>query len=91
MYTNHDIPGDYDQELRPELSQYGSLRRLYLHHRPDQEDPFEQVRVFVEFTNKASAVRAYADLNQRFFSQRLIRADFYPTERFALGNLNDEM
>uniref|UniRef100_A0AC34QV71 Splicing factor 45 n=1 Tax=Panagrolaimus sp. JU765 TaxID=591449 RepID=A0AC34QV71_9BILA len=89
MYTNADYPDDYESELQPELSQYGSIRRIYMHRQPNMEDPFEQVRIFVEYKNKASAVRAYADLNQRFFSQRPIRADFYPTERFALGRYND--
>jgi len=91
MYINDDIPDDYEAELRPELSQYGHIRRIYLHPKPEAEDELEQVRIFVEYANKATAVRAYADLNQRFFSERLIRADFYPTEKFALGQYNDDV
>lgn len=91
MYINDDIPEDYEAELRPELSHYGHIRRIYLQPNPEAEEELEQARIFVEYANKATAVRAYADLNQRFFSERLIKADFYPPERFALGHYSDQV
>uniref|UniRef100_A0A914YLE1 Splicing factor 45 n=1 Tax=Panagrolaimus superbus TaxID=310955 RepID=A0A914YLE1_9BILA len=89
IYTLDDIPEDYDNELRPELSRYGVIKKLILHRDPDAEDFFDQVRIFVDYPNKAAAIRAYADLNNRFFNARSIRATFYPTDRFMLGHYFD--
>uniref|UniRef100_A0A914QP89 Splicing factor 45 n=1 Tax=Panagrolaimus davidi TaxID=227884 RepID=A0A914QP89_9BILA len=89
IYTLDDIPDDYDNELRPELSRYGVIKNLILHRDSEAEDFFDQCRIFVDYPNKAAAIRAYADLNNRYFNGRSIRATFYPTDRFMLGHYFD--
>lgn len=90
MFTIEDMPEDYDAELRPELSQYGVIKKLILHRLPD-EDEFNQVRIFVDYSNKAAAIRAFAHLNSRYYNEKLIQADFYPIDRFNLGFYSDPM
>uniref|UniRef100_A0AC35GLG1 RNA-binding motif protein 17 n=1 Tax=Panagrolaimus sp. PS1159 TaxID=55785 RepID=A0AC35GLG1_9BILA len=89
IYTLDDIPDDYDNELRPELSRYGVIKNLILHRDSEAEDFFDQCRIFVDYPNKAAAIRAYADLNNRYFNGKNIRATFYPTDRFMLGHYFD--
>lgn len=43
----------------------------------------EKVRIFVEFTNQAQAIKSVIDLNKRFFNGRAIRAVFYDVDDFV--------
>lgn len=43
----------------------------------------EAVRIFVEYTNVAQAIKAVVALNGRYFAGRSIRAGFYPLETFS--------
>ncbi len=43
----------------------------------------DSVRIFVEFTNVAQAIKAVVDLNGRFFAGRSIRATFYSLDAYT--------
>lgn len=42
----------------------------------------EAVRIFIEFTNVGQAIKAFVDLNGRFFGGRSIKASFYDLEAY---------
>lgn len=46
------------------------------------------VRIFLEFTNIAQAIKAVIDLNGRFFGGRSINATFYPLDEFTNRKLD---
>lgn len=48
----------------------------------------ESVRIFLEFTNVAQAIKAVVDLNGRFFGGRNIRPSFYSLEDFNNKNFD---
>lgn len=48
----------------------------------------EAVRIFVEFTNAAQAIKAYVDLNGRYFGGRPIRAAFYDLDNYQARIFN---
>jgi hypothetical protein len=45
------------------------------------------VRVFLAFAEKKHAIRAFLDMEGRFFGGRRITAGFYPEDRFAARDL----
>uniref|UniRef100_A0A914S171 RRM domain-containing protein n=1 Tax=Parascaris equorum TaxID=6256 RepID=A0A914S171_PAREQ len=57
---------------------------IQLLHASDEE----AVRIFVEFTNVAQAIKAFVDLNGRYFGGRSIRASFYDLERYNANELD---
>lgn len=48
----------------------------------------DAVRIFLEFTNVAQAIKAVIDLNGRFFGGRAILASFYPLDNFTNRKLD---
>ncbi|VDN03695.1 unnamed protein product [Thelazia callipaeda] len=48
----------------------------------------EAVRIFVEFTNVGQAIKAFVDLNGRFFGGRSIKASFYDLEAYNSNQFN---
>ncbi len=50
-------------------------------------DPSEAVRIFIQFTRQESALKAYIDLNGRFFGGRVVNASFYDEDRFNANDL----
>lgn len=51
----------------------------------------EAIRVFLEFSNQAQAIKAVIDLNGRFYGGRQCRATFYPLEEYSNGKLDTEI
>lgn len=43
----------------------------------------EAVRIFVEYTNTAQAIKAVVALNGRYFAGRSVKAGFYPPDVFS--------
>ena len=57
-------------------------------------EPTEAVRIFLQFTRQESALKAFIDLNGRFFGGRSVNASFYSEERFCANDLvpnNEEL
>lgn len=80
------------QETREECLKYGPVRRcevVDLHESRAYKDcPVEEaVRTFVAFEKQESAVKAYRDLNGRYFGGRQITAVFFDEKRFESMDL----
>lgn len=86
-------PGEVDDllesETKEECSKYGEVNRCLIFEIPNKRVPDDQaVRIFVEFAEVQSAVKASNDLNGRYFGGRIVRATFYDVkkfERYELG------
>lgn len=83
-------PGEVDNtleaETKEECSKYGRVRAcVVVEFRNLPEN--EAVRTFVEFEEQESAIRAYKDMNRRFFGGRQIAAAFFDEDRFHRRDL----
>lgn len=80
-------PGQVDEELEAETKEecrkYGDVVKCLIYEIPNKRVPDDQaVRIFVEFQNAESAIKAVCDLNGRYFGGRVVKASFYSHERF---------
>lgn len=85
-------PGDVDDDLPGELyeecSKYGEVVRVLIFEVKDGSTPeTEAVRIFVKFAKQAVAMKAYLELNDRFFGGRTVWVCFYPEARFEANDL----
>jgi splicing factor 45 len=83
-------PGTVDDDLAGETKQecerYGPVTSCVVY-----EEPLGgAVRLFVVFTAQESAVRAFRDLNGRFFAGRQVTASYYDEDKFARRALSRE-
>lgn len=79
-----DVDEDLEEEAAEEASKYGKLKKCVIKElsgRPDDE----AVRIFLEYEDVASATKAFADLNGRYFGGRTVRARFFDEKLFAEG------
>lgn len=79
-----DVDEDLEEETAEEASKYGKLKKCVIKElsgRPDDE----AVRIFLEYEDVASATKAFADLNGRYFGGRTVRARFFDEKLFAEG------
>ena len=79
-------------ETKEECRKYGEVKECVIREVPDflfasAVPEEERVRTFVCFERQDSAVRAFRDLNGRFFGGRQIVATFYDEEKFARCDL----
>ncbi|OTF74047.1 splicing factor 45-like protein [Euroglyphus maynei] len=79
-------PGEVDAELEPETkeecSKYGEI-----YEKKDYESEEDAVKIFIEFAQVDSAIKALVDLNGRYFGGRIVKASFYELEKFRKGNI----
>jgi len=84
-------PGEVDDELEAETAsectKYGEVVKCIIYEMPDGTPPEEAVRIFVEFHRPESALKAYIDLNGRYFGGRVVDATFYSEDRFQNSDL----
>lgn len=86
-------PGDVDvmlaDECKQECSKYGPVNDCVIFEiTSDPECPAEErVRTFVYFEKQESAVKAYREMNGRFFGGRQIAASFYDEVKFQKRDL----
>uniref|UniRef100_A0A1I7Y1T0 Splicing factor 45 n=1 Tax=Steinernema glaseri TaxID=37863 RepID=A0A1I7Y1T0_9BILA len=83
MVSKEEVDSDLEPEIRGEMQKYGQVANVVIHSFTSPE-PEEEVRIFVEFTNVAQSIKAFVDLNGRFFAGRSIRAGFYPVDSYEL-------
>ncbi|MCP9265811.1 SPF45 [Dirofilaria immitis] len=88
MVGPDEIDDQLEPEVKDEMKKYGQLSSL-MHSslKIDGDDLLqanddEAVRIFVEFTNVGQAIKAFVDLNGRFFGGRSIKASFYDLEAY---------
>ncbi|KAJ1352269.1 hypothetical protein KIN20_008568 [Parelaphostrongylus tenuis] len=85
MLTNMVGPDEVDDELEPEIreemAKYGQVASVIIHKMEGVSDDVA-VRIFVEFTNVAQAIKAFVVMNGRFFGGRSVAASFYSVDDF---------
>uniref|UniRef100_A0A0N4XJ59 Splicing factor 45 n=1 Tax=Nippostrongylus brasiliensis TaxID=27835 RepID=A0A0N4XJ59_NIPBR len=85
MLTNMVGPDEVDDELEPEIreemAKYGQVASVVIHKMEGVSDELA-VRIFVEFTNVAQAIKAFVVMNGRFFGGRSVAASFYSLDDF---------
>ncbi|PIO71017.1 hypothetical protein TELCIR_07099 [Teladorsagia circumcincta] len=85
MLTNMVGPDEVDDELEPEIreemAKYGQVASVVIHKLEGVSDDVA-VRIFVEFTNVAQAIKAFVVMNGRFFGGRSVAASFYSVDDF---------
>jgi splicing factor 45 len=84
-------PGEVDEilaeECKQECSKYGPVSTCVVFEVSGPCPPEENVRTFVHFERQESAVKAYRDMNGRFFGGRQIAASFYDEDKFGKRDL----
>lgn len=85
-----DVDSDLETEIREEMKKYGQLNNVIVHQLPNMPDE-EAVRIFLEFSNSAQAIKAIIDLNGRYFAGRPIRASFYQLDEYSQRKLDTEI
>lgn len=80
-------PGEVDEELeaetKEECKKYGEVVKCLIYEIPNKKvADDEAVRIFVEFREVESAIKAATDLNGRYFGGRVVRVSFYNVGRF---------
>ncbi|CAD6192918.1 unnamed protein product [Caenorhabditis auriculariae] len=71
MIGLEELDSEFEEEVKEEMGKYGQVVAVVIHKRESQP-PEEQVRVFVEFTNVAQAIKAFVVMNGRFFAGRAV-------------------
>ncbi|CAM9551982.1 unnamed protein product [Ascophyllum nodosum] len=88
-------PGEVDDELegetQGECERFGPVRRCIIYEMKDGDLPdTEKVRIFVAFEKQESAVKAYLEMNGRYFAGRQIAASFYKEDKFDALQLDPQ-
>ena len=93
--TRRPRPGEVDGELSAEIgeecSKYGEVAAVHVHEVPPTSGgavaPEEAVRIFVKFGKQAAAMKAYIDLDGRYFGGRNVWVAFFSEAEFEQGAL----
>lgn len=80
-------PGEVDADLKiettAECAKFGAVTDCVIYECPPNTTPPEEaVRIFVRFQDIASATRARAEMDGRFFGGRRVTASFFDEGRF---------
>ncbi|KAJ1622368.1 hypothetical protein T492DRAFT_633944 [Pavlovales sp. CCMP2436] len=67
-------------------AKYGEVVDVQVRVMPPGEDGAEDVRVYVRFAKQSSAMRAYLDLDGRFFNERQLAVWFFEEDAFEAGH-----
>jgi len=93
LLKNMVAPGDVDDELshetKIECGKYGPVKECVIFEVTERSvAPEEAVRTFVSFEKQESAVKAFLDLEGRFFAGRKIACEFYDPAKFERRELD---
>ncbi|KAK5967189.1 G-patch domain protein [Trichostrongylus colubriformis] len=93
MLTNMVGPDEVDDELEPEIreemAKYGQVASVVIHKMDGVSDDVA-VRIFVEFTNIAQAIKAFVVMNGRFFGGRSMACESLRVEQVDANILDGE-
>ena len=69
----------------PPSHRYGEVLKVTVYELPAADNPPEEeaVRIFVQFAKQASAMKAYIDLDGRFFGGRSVWVAFFNEAEFG--------
>lgn len=93
ILTNVVGPGGVDESLDQEVGEecsesFGEVTNVLIFEVTDSSYPPDKaVRIFVEFADQDSAVKAVQHLNGRYFDGRVVRADFFDQQKFDAEQL----
>eukprot|EP01038_Epipyxis_sp_PR26KG_P005747 gene5747-7936_t len=88
MVSADEVDDMLADETTSECAKYGPVSLCLVYEVLDPNCPEEEkVRFFVQFESQGSAVKAYRDMNGRFFGGRQISASFYDEEAFKRREL----
>ncbi|KAJ3175005.1 Splicing factor 45 [Geranomyces variabilis] len=89
MVGSDGVDEDLQQETADECKRFGAVQQCVVYEVPYQAPDHEAVRIFVAFSAVASARKAQAELNGRYFGGRAVIASFYDEKRFQQGQYED--
>ncbi len=94
MVGPNDVDSTLAEETKAECMRFGPVSNCIIYEVNAQRAPLakpcpdeESVRMFVAFEKQESAVKAFKDLNGRFFGGRKIAARFYDEIKFQHRDL----
>ena len=88
MLKNMVGPGEVDADLSGEIgeecSKYGEVIKVTVYELPQADSPPDDqaVRIFVKFGKQAAAMKAYIDLDGRYFGGRQVWVAFFDESSF---------
>uniref|UniRef100_A0A8R1HUC0 Splicing factor 45 n=1 Tax=Caenorhabditis japonica TaxID=281687 RepID=A0A8R1HUC0_CAEJA len=74
--NTEDGKKEFEEEIKEEMEKCGQVVNVLVHVDESHEEEARQVRIFVEFTNNAQAIKAFVMMNGRFFGGRSVSAGF---------------
>ncbi|PAV76142.1 hypothetical protein WR25_23442 [Diploscapter pachys] len=80
-----EVDGELEEEIREEMSKYGQVVNVVT---PNPSSEADAVRIFVEYTNAAQAIKAFVVMNGRFFAGRSVVARFYDLDDYNSKEYN---
>ncbi|GMT23611.1 hypothetical protein PFISCL1PPCAC_14908 [Pristionchus fissidentatus] len=81
MVGQDEVDDELADEIREEMTKYGQITTVHIHKMSNPKEG-DEVRIFVEFTNVAQAIKAFIVQSGRFFAGRPVLAAFYPDNDF---------
>lgn len=90
MVGPEDVDDDLQEEIEEECGKFGGVERviIYNEQQSEAEDAEVVVKIFVEFKDSESAVKAKDSLNGRFFGGRRVNATIYDQDLFNHNDLS---
>eukprot|EP00904_Undaria_pinnatifida_P005629 jgi/Undpi1/2196/HiC_scaffold_12.g05582.m1 len=86
-----EVDDDLEGETQGECERFGPVRRCLIYEIKGGDTPeTERVRIFVAYEKQESAVKAYLEMNGRFFGGRQIAASFYKEDKFDALDLEPQ-
>jgi len=84
-----EVDADLSAEIGEECSKYGEVVKVTVHEisAAEQPSPEAAVRIFVKFGKQAAAMKAYMDLDGRYFGGRHVWVAFFSENDFEAGLL----
>ena len=77
-----ELDDEFEDEVRDEVVKYGVVKKILVHFDELANDKNQSVRVFVQFSNLSSGVKAKKALDQCWFAGRLVKCEYYNEEKF---------
>ncbi|CAD5218818.1 unnamed protein product [Bursaphelenchus okinawaensis] len=92
LIKNMVTPSDYEENIQEivedEMAKYGAVSKVVIHEVPDAPEN-EAIRIFVEYTNQAQAMKAVVDLSKRFYGGRALKVSFFDIDKYNNQQFDD--
>ncbi|CAD5225936.1 unnamed protein product [Bursaphelenchus xylophilus] len=88
MVTPSDCEDEIQEIVEEEMSKYGTVVKVVIHEVQDLPEN-ESIRIFVEFTNQAQAMKAVIDLSKRYYGGRALTVSFFDVDKYINQQFDD--